>query len=873
MSRRTRFVCCLVATGLGGWLLPAAAQAAPTFTTPPSISGTAQQGATLTVTPANWTDATDPTVTVTDAWEDCVAGVCTANGATGSSYTLGPTDVGDTIEVVETASTATDGNAQTTSAATATVIGLVPVISVTGPPTITGTAQQGQTLTAGAGTWTNTPASYTYQWESCTTTTPTTCTAIAGATVTTAATTSTYVVAATDVGKTIEVQVTAGNPGAPGAPATSAATAAVIALAPVISVAPTITGTAQQGQTLTAGAGTWTNTPASYTYQWESCTTTTPATCTAIAGATVTTAATTFTYVVAAADVGKTIEVQVTATNTGGNSAPAASLPTAVIVPPVPTPGFAPSISGLFQEGSVLTEAHGSWTNSPTSYAYQWMLCDSAGLNCAAISGATAQTYTPVAGDVGGTLVVLETAANAGGSSAPSESALTPVITTPAKVVPVPVNSSPPALSGSLQQGQTLVESHGTWSGNPGSFSYQWERCSAAGCTGIPGATNQTYTLTGTDVGQTIAVVEAASNGGGAGTAVASARSSVVTATSLVTLSVAPSAPVTNQTVTLAATVTSGSANAAPAGSLTFQNADGPISGCANQSFASSAQSITVICQAAFGAGGEQLAVTYHPASGSLVGGSTSAVHTITVVQGSTSVSLAVTKQVALFKRGTYVATVVPPVGNSGPIEPTGQVHFFDHGRPIPGCRNLTLKGLAATCAITYKSAGSHRITARYGGDANFAPSASAVRIVRAGKGAGGPAVLGFVSSTVRWTFYYTRAYTKLLYLQVFGISNASKLRLTCQGKGCPFVKLEASAAGSADCPAKAGSVCSTGSSVNLLPAFRKRHLAAGAQITLSITRPNWIGKYYSFTMRAGAAPLIALSCLSVRSSRPGVGC
>ena len=267
-----------------------------------------------------------------------------------------------------------------------------------------------------------------------------------------------------------------------------------------------------------------------------------------------------------------------------------------------------------------------------------------------------------------------------------SRSPLTPVITTPAIVVPVPVNGSPPTVSGAPQQGQSLVESHGTWSGNPGSFSYEWERCGAAGCSGIPGATNQSYTLTAADVGQAIAVVETASNTGGAGTAVASAPSAVVTTTSLVTLSVAPNAPVTNQTVTLAATVTSGSGNAAPAGSLTFENAAGPISRCANQNFTSSAQSITVICQASFSAGGQQLAVTYHPAGGSLVGGSTSAVQPISVAQGSTSVSLAVTKPVALFKRASYVATVVPPVGNSGPVEPTGSIQFLDHGAPIKGC-------------------------------------------------------------------------------------------------------------------------------------------------------------------------------------------
>lgn len=857
VSRRTRLVCCLLATGVGGWLLPAAAQAAPTNNTPPSISGTAQVGKTLTLAQGTWTDAAGAAITVTDVWEDCVGGACTAiTGATGSSYTLASTDVGATIEVVETATTTTDGSASVTSAATGAVLPAAPTIGTPGP-TISGTPDVGQTLTASTGTWNNTPTSYTYQWESCS---GATCSAVGS-------NSSTYTVSTADVGHTIEVEVTASNAGGSSTPATSAATAAVTALAPVISVAPTITGTAQQGQTLTAGTGTWTNTPVSYAYQWESCTVATPSTCTAITGATAAT------YVIAATDVGKTIEVEVTATNTGGTSTPAASLATATVVPPVPTETSAPSISGVYQEGSVLTELHGGWTNTPTSYSYEWLRCDSAGANCVAITGATAQTYAPVAADVGATLVVLETATNAGGNSAPAESALTPVITTPAQVVPVPVSSSPPTVSGSLEQGQTLVESHGTWSGNPGSFSYQWERCNAAGCTAISGANSQTYTLTAADVGQTIAVVESASNAGGAGAAVGSARSAMVTATSLVTLLVSTSAPVTNQTVTLAATVTSSSGNADPAGSLTFENAASPISGCANQNFTSSAQSVTIICQASFNAGSARLTATYHPGGGSLVGGSTSAAQPIVVGKGSTSVSLAVTKQIALHKPATYVATVVPPAGNSGPTEPTGSVEFFDHGLPIKGCHSRALNQLAAKCTIAYKAPGNHRITARYGGDANFAGSASPVRVVRAGKSASGPVVLGFVSSTVRWTFYYTRNYTQLLFLQVFGVSNASTMKLTCNGKGCPFVKLRAAAADSASCPSKAGSVCSTGSSINLLPAFRKRHLAAGSQITLSITRPNWIGKYYSFTIRGGQPPMINLSCLAVGGTRPGVGC
>jgi Bacterial Ig-like domain (group 3) len=847
--RCSRLLSCLLAAAVASVLLPGVAQAAgPANTALPTISGTTQQGQTLTLTQGTWTDAT--AVTVTDAWEDCTGATCTANGDTGTTYALTATDVGKTIEVQETA-TATDGTTTVTSAATATVIALAPVNSAL--PTITGTAQQGQTLTAGTGTWTNTPTSYAYQWESCS---GTTCTAISGATG------STYAVAATDVGKTIEVEVTAGNSGGSSAPAASAPTTAVIALAPVNSALPTITGTAQQGQTLTAGTGTWTNTPTSYAYQWEGCSGTT---CTAISGATGST------YAVAATDVGKTIEVAVTATNTGG-SAVATSAPTAVVVPPAPTETSAPSITGTFVEGDVLTEQHGTWTNSPTSYTYEWLRCDSTGANCVAIAGATAQTYTLAAADVGARLLVLETATNAGGSGT-AYSALSPVITTPALVVPVPVSSALPTVSGVLEQGQTLVESHGTWSGNPGTFDYQWERCGGAGCTAVPGAVNQTYTLTAADVGQDIAVLETAANSGGAGAAAASVRTAAVIASSAITLAVAPSTAVTNQTVTLAATVTSGSGNADPAGSVTFSNGSVPIGGCTNQNLSASSQSVATICQASFGAGPQQLAVSYQPGGGSLVGAATSAVQTLVVGKNSTSISLAVTKQVAVHKRATYVATVVPPAGNSGPTEPTGSIGFFDHGRPIAGCRSRPLQMAAATCLVKYATVGSHRISAKYQGDANFEGSTSPVRSVLAGKNATGPVVLGFISSTLQWKFYYTPNYTQVLLLEAYGVPNASDLRLICRGGGCPFATVHSLAADAASCSGHAGHICSTGSAINLLPSFRKGHLRAGTQIILRITRPNWVGKYYSFTIRGGQPPLIDLSCLAVGRTRPGVGC
>jgi hypothetical protein len=94
-------------------------------------------------------------------------------------------------------------------------------------------------------------------------------------------------------------------------------------LAPIGILVPTVTGTAQQAQTLTAAAGTWTAPDAAFAYQWQQCDAA-GANCVDVAGATAQT------YVVTAADVGKTLHVVVTASNRFG-SATAPSVPSAVV--------------------------------------------------------------------------------------------------------------------------------------------------------------------------------------------------------------------------------------------------------------------------------------------------------------------------------------------------------------------------------------------------------------------------------------------------------------------------------------------------------------------------------------------------------------
>jgi hypothetical protein len=115
----------------------------------------------------------------------------------------------------------------------------------------------------------------------------------------------------------------------------SAAATAQVALpppgAPVNTVAPAISGSPQNGQTLTVTTGSWSS-ATTFGYQWQRCDST-GAGCASIAG----TGAST--YVVAAADVGSTLRAVVTATNAGGSTS-ATSAATAVVTDaPTPTAG------------------------------------------------------------------------------------------------------------------------------------------------------------------------------------------------------------------------------------------------------------------------------------------------------------------------------------------------------------------------------------------------------------------------------------------------------------------------------------------------------------------------------------------------------
>ena len=476
----------------------------------PTISGTAQVDETLTADTSGITDADGLTnVSYSYQWIANDGSTDTdIENATAATYTLVTADEGKTIKV-RMSFTDDRGYEETlTSAATATVAGR-PNAPATGAPTISGTAQVGETLTADTTGITDaeglTNVSYSYQWIA---NDGTTDTDIENATATT------YTLVTADEGKTIKVRVGFTDDANNEETLTSAPTEAVEAKpnSPATG-APTIDGTAQVGETLTALANGITDEDGlddvSYSYQWVSNDGTTD---TDISGQTGST------YTLVSADGGKTIKVRVGFTDDANNSETLTSEATATV--PTTDEWWADMLVVDYGTGAIGAASADLFSNSGGNAGLQakwlWYYSPERKLRLAFTDN------VPSISDL--TLLVGDVALALQGGDATftwedvdvdweDGQTLTARIVRDWTSAVVALNSpatGAPTIDGTAQMGETLTADVSGVNDADGlddaSYSYQWVSNDGTTDTDIQDATDSTYTLTDSDEGKAIKV-------------------------------------------------------------------------------------------------------------------------------------------------------------------------------------------------------------------------------------------------------------------------------------------------------------------------------------------------------------------------------
>ena len=315
-------------------------------------------------------------------------------GATGSTYVLTADDAGKAIKVSVTFTDDDNYTATLTSAATGSVARPADQ-APTGLPTITGTAQVHETLSADTSAISDgnglTDPQYTYQWIRNDGSTDTEITGATG---------QTYTLTDDDLDDTIKVQVGFTDDDGYLATLISAATGSVAKPDDQTpSGLPTITGTKAVGETLSADTSGISDgnglTGVSYTYQWIR---NDGSTDTSIPDATGQT------YTLTGDDLNKAIKVSARFTDDDGYTATLTSAATTPVQrAPNQTASGQPTITGTVEVGETLgvdtsgiSDGNGM---AGAQFTYQWF--HSVSGTDTEISGATGSTYAVVDGDAG----------------------------------------------------------------------------------------------------------------------------------------------------------------------------------------------------------------------------------------------------------------------------------------------------------------------------------------------------------------------------------------------------------------------------------------------------------------------------------------
>ena len=432
------------------------------------IDGQALLGQTLTANTTNLVDL-DGLGAFSYQWK---ANGIDISGATSSTYTLQAAEVGKrvSVDVSYTDNLSSAEIVQSIATSTVESKNLAP----TGSVVITGSRRQGRTLTADTSLLEdiNGLGEFSYQWK-------------ANNEKISGATSSTYTLTQSEVGKNITVTVSYIDGGNSYEEISSVSTGAVANINDNPTGFVAIQGKVATGRTLVAETSSIKDLDGlgSLSYQWK-------ADDVNISGAT------SRTYLLTNSDVNKSISVEVSYTDGGGASESLVSSSTESVIKSTNNPPTGNvTIDGLTTQGQTLT-ANTSTLADPDglgSFSYQW---SADGVN---ISGATSATYTLTQAEVGKAIFAVVSYTDDLGENESISSNPTNIVSN--------INDSPTggvSIDGTASQGQTLtanttnlVDLDGL-----GPLSYQWK----ADGTNIIGATTSSYTLNQTEVGKTISV-------------------------------------------------------------------------------------------------------------------------------------------------------------------------------------------------------------------------------------------------------------------------------------------------------------------------------------------------------------------------------
>jgi len=334
---------------------------------------------------------------------------------------------------------------------------------VTPKPKITGSLVVGKKLTAKPGEWKPTGATLSYAWK------------VDGAVVGTSAT---YTIKPADAGFAITLAVTANKTSYSPVTTTTKSTKKV-AKGTMTSVVPKLSGTAKVGATLTVAPGAWKPSATTLGYKWLR-------NGKAISGQSGSS------YLLTALDKGTKITVKVTGTATGYTSANATSKPKTILPGTLAAPSV-PVVTGTAKVAETLTATSGAWATPGTVVTYQWKA------NGETIADATGFTYV-VQGSFAGKKITFTATGKKAGYTTVTKTSVATAAVAKANLIP----GAAPVLTGAENAVAGTVLSASVVGWEPQAIlNLQWTRDGKP----ITGQTANTYKVTLSDRGHTIAVV------------------------------------------------------------------------------------------------------------------------------------------------------------------------------------------------------------------------------------------------------------------------------------------------------------------------------------------------------------------------------